>query len=74
MEHLTIEEIIEFVSFEKMDAESLKLASRVNAHIRSCPSCMRKVRAFQLVMEELSCMGKRATCKSVARQKVSKEL
>lgn len=51
--HLTIEEIIDFVSFESINEESLRLASRVNGHIRECEECRRAVSAFGEVYEEL---------------------
>lgn len=43
MTHLTVEEIIEFVSFDKLNAETLALSTKVNEHIWSCPSCLKKV-------------------------------
>ena len=44
MNHLTTTEIIDFVSISKMDADSLKLASRVNGHILKCDECLKLVR------------------------------
>lgn len=52
MDHLTAEELIEFVSFEKIDGQSMKLAVRVNTHIRNCADCMGKVRSYQCVYDE----------------------
>lgn len=53
MNHLTVDELTEFVSFEKADGQDLALAARVNAHIGQCESCLRKVRAFQTVFDEM---------------------
>ena len=46
MDHLSVEEIIDFVSISELDGASLELASRVNSHILKCPECLRKVEAF----------------------------
>lgn len=52
MKHLTVEDIIDFVSFNELTAETLDLASKVNGHIRSCEECLKKVDAFQTVFDE----------------------
>ena len=57
MTHLTVEEIIEFVSFERITQESLALSARVNEHIRTCKSCREKVTAFREVYDELCRIG-----------------
>ncbi len=74
MKHLTVDEMIDFVSFDKMDAESLAKASYVNSHIRSCEQCLRKVRAFQTVYDELVRMGNKVAFRDVARDMVKEEL
>ena len=56
MTHLTVDEIITFVSMEKLDTEGIELLKKVNEHIRECPECMRKVQAYQLVYDELETM------------------
>ena len=43
MNHLTIEEIIEFVSLSEFNAEAVRLASAVNTHIVRCEQCLRLV-------------------------------
>ena len=53
MRHLTVDEIIGFVTLSSLDAASLRLASDVTAHIRGCAECMRKVQAYQLVYDKL---------------------
>lgn len=53
MSHLTVEQIIKFVSINELTSETIELASFVNTHIRSCQLCREKVAAFQNVYEEL---------------------
>ncbi|WP_405344899.1 hypothetical protein [Ruminococcus sp.] len=47
MNHLTNEEIQQFVSFKILSDENLKLAARVNSHILKCDSCLNLVREWQ---------------------------
>lgn len=53
MNHLTVDEIISFLSISKIDAESLELASNVNSHLIKCEQCRSKVRAFRDVFDSL---------------------
>ena len=53
MKHLNLEEIIGFVSFDKLDDDSLRLVQVVNGHILNCDECRVKVSDFQLVYDEL---------------------
>lgn len=53
MEHLTADELMDYITAQDPDGDFLRLASRVNAHIGHCPECLRKVRAFLLVQEGL---------------------
>lgn len=57
MTHLTVEEIIEFVSFDKLSEDTITLSTKVNEHIRSCSSCLEKVSSFQMVYDELCRIG-----------------
>lgn len=52
MRHLTVEEIIDFVSIREWTDASLALIARVNGHIRSCDACLKRVQAFRLIHEE----------------------
>lgn len=52
MQHLTIDQIIDFVSICKLDAASLELSCLVNEHIRECDSCLRLVNSYQGVYDE----------------------
>lgn len=71
MKHLTIDEMIDFVSFNKLDSESLALASKVNAHIFECDICRKKVEAFQIIYDELVKMGKKNEFRSIVNNKLS---
>ncbi|MBQ2963194.1 MAG: hypothetical protein IJE14_00905 [Clostridia bacterium] len=53
MEHLTVEEIIKYVTANKVDRETVDLLSKVNGHIRKCPACEERVSAFECVNEAL---------------------
>ncbi len=68
MKHLTVDEMIDFVSFNKLENESLVLASRVNAHIFACQDCRNKVEAFQTVYDELVNLGKEDNFKAIVNQ------
>ena len=57
MMHPTVEEIIEFVSFNELSDDTICLAAKINEHIRNCPSCMTKVSSFQMVYDELCRIG-----------------
>ncbi|MBR2043033.1 MAG: hypothetical protein IJ946_01700 [Clostridia bacterium] len=60
MKHLTVDEIIAFVSFEEENESTVRLASKVNGHICSCSQCFEKVCAFQTVYDELTKIGREA--------------
>jgi len=51
-EHITDEEIKNFVSFERVEGNSqedfVTLASKVNGHIRNCQECLDKVKSAQV--------------------------
>lgn len=53
MEHLSVEEIIKYVTANKVDSETLDLLSKVNGHIRICPACREKVGAYECVNEAI---------------------
>ena len=72
MKHLTVEELIDFVSARQLDADYLSLAARVTEHVRRCDSCLGRLNAFQLVSDGLKgsittqapreAVAKRAAC------------
>ena len=53
MTHITIEEFIDFVSFDEITDETKALASKVNGHILECSECMEKAKAFQTIYDAL---------------------
>ena len=73
MNHLTTTEIIDFVSISKMDADSLKLASRVNGHILKCDECLKLVESFQEVYDELQSMGRSSELDQIMEKKSSEK-
>ena len=52
MDHLTVDEIIRFVSLTEWSCEARALSAAVNGHIRKCGMCLRRVRAFQLIYDK----------------------
>ncbi len=57
MNHLTVNEIIEFVSLEELNDVTLEFCSHVNGHIRECEECRKLVNAFQAVYDEFCRLG-----------------
>ena len=51
--HLSVEDMINFVSADGLGRDELALASRVTYHILRCARCREKVDAFQTVYDEL---------------------
>jgi len=74
MDHLKTEEIIDFVSFDKLNDATIKLASRVNTHICRCDECLRRVRAFQTVYDEFVRMGKLKELSRESFEQAEKEM
>lgn len=54
MDHLTVDQIIEFVSMDELNERTAALSVSVNGHIRRCGQCRRTVRAFQMIHDEFS--------------------
>lgn len=54
MKHLTVDEMIDFVSLTQLDSSTLMLAATVNEHIRTCQQCLKRVQAFQLIHDEFT--------------------
>lgn len=53
LKHLTIEEIVKYVTANKVDIETLSLLSDVNAHLRECEECKKKIDAYQTLNDQL---------------------
>jgi len=71
MKHLTVEEMIDFVSFDKLDEKSLTLAAKVNAHISECACCRKNVKAFQVVYDEFERSGRSMPYRAAKAEDVS---
>lgn len=56
MEHLTIGEIVEFVTLKKLDENAIALAKKVNGHIRNCDNCLELLRGVRTLHEEITSM------------------
>lgn len=52
MQHLTVDEIIEFVSLTEYHEHAVTVCTTVNGHIRTCEKCLKTVQAFQALHEE----------------------
>ena len=53
MDHLTNEEIIDFVQAQSLDAETMKFIAKVNAHIGNCLECQKKVVLFMKIQDKM---------------------
>ena len=52
MKHLTVDEILDFVSLTDLSRESVELAAKVNGHTRRCEQCRKTVCAFQEIYDQ----------------------
>ena len=57
--HLTVEQIIEFVSINELNEENIKKMTDVNTHVYRCEECAEKVRAFQAIYDEFVRLGQK---------------
>lgn len=71
MEHLNIHDIIEFISFDRLDEETIALSGRVNAHMADCAECRKLVRNMQRVYGGLLAESRRAVKTDVAKSRPS---
>ena len=46
MKHLNAEEIISYVTLDRMDEDTRMFFKNVNGHIRACPECLGKLRRY----------------------------
>ena len=74
MKHLTVDEIIDHVSFTRIDQHTLENAARVTSHISTCGACLRKVRAFQTVYDELVRLGDQSAFRRTVMDQEQKEM
>ncbi len=57
MSHLTVDEIISFVSLTELNEEAIELSATVNRHICKCKKCFELVNNFQMIYDEFSRMS-----------------
>lgn len=74
MEHLTIDEIIDFVSMTEYNQESIDLAAIVNGHICKCDECLNVVRALQLIHDEFSALALKQSFKSYVNESIVSDI
>ena len=63
MNHLSVDDIIKFVSMTELNDEALALSACVTAHIRECDECLELVRSFQLIYDEFTRLKSEKTFK-----------
>lgn len=71
MGHLTVDEIIQFVSMTELNQDTLALSASVNGHIRNCENCIRLVRAFRTVHDAFVRMGAGAQFASAVKERMA---
>lgn len=64
MKHLTLEEMLDFVSLKEMNREAIQLCTVVNGHIRECKKCRQAVTAFQMIFDEFTAMHRSGNFKN----------
>ena len=55
MNHPDLNELIEFVSMDKLTPETLDASAHINAHLADCADCRARVRDLQKVYDALLC-------------------
>lgn len=60
MNHPDLNELIEFVSIDKLTSETLDASARINAHLAECADCRARVRDLQIVYDALLSQAKTA--------------
>lgn len=73
MNHLTVEEIIDFVSLSEVTEEAVELSATVNGHIRKCDKCLALVRAFQMIYDEFSRLNTSGDFRKFVSETISEE-
>ena len=71
MKHLTIDEILNFVSLTELNSASIELSASVNGHIRKCEKCLKLVTACQMIYDEFSRLQMEGSFKDFLVEKVS---
>ncbi len=71
MDHLTFDEIVEFVSLSELNEDAVKLSAVVNGHIRNCEKCLNLVRSFQMIYDEFTMTDEKNNFNEYAQNIVS---
>lgn len=73
MNHLTVDDIINFVSLSEMNEEAVELSAAVNGHIRKCAKRLELVRAFQMIYDEFSRLNTNGDFRKFVSETISEE-
>ncbi len=71
MKHLTVDEMLDFVSLTELNNESIQRSAAVNGHIRKCEKCLKLVRSFQLIYDEFSRLNAEVNFKDFITENLS---
>ena len=72
MRHLTVDEMLDFVSLEELNEESIAYAAAVNSHTRKCEKCRRAVCAFQEIYDKFVQYSADGSFKDFVSKSISK--
>ena len=72
MKHLTVDEMMDFVSLTELNADAIMLSAAVNGHIRKCDQCLKRVQAFQMVHDEFSSLRNNGDFRKYLKSRLSK--
>ena len=70
MNHLSVDEMILFVSMTEMTQENMTLAASVNGHIRQCKDCRQRIDGFQTIYDELTALHQCADVKKAMQERL----
>ncbi len=73
MKHLSVDEIIAFVSLTELTDEAIQFSAYVNGHIRQCERCLELVRAFQMIYDEFTKLHTSRDFKAYIRSAAAQE-
>lgn len=57
MKHLSMDEMINYVSLNDFTSENLEFIAEKNIHLAECKECSDRVMALQVVYDELATLG-----------------
>ena len=72
MDHLTVDEIIGYVTAATVDVETQREIAKINLHILKCEDCLRRVRALQVISEGLETEMEMRQLRELMREKAKK--